>query len=145
MRKPNSSHWAHAATAILVAYVALLLLATHWPNRVPGPANYNDKLAHFLAYSLLGFFVGWAWSTRRSWTLSGGILLLVGIGLFGFCDELTQELVPGRSGEVGDWCADLSGGFTGLLVFGLSLTVWRGLVDRLSKTSTEPEFELSER
>ncbi len=121
--KPKLLNWANLATGMLLVYLVALLAGTHWPNLSQGPAQYNDKVAHYLAYAGLGLLVSFAWATRRPFTVGVAMALLAIVGFYGAMDELSQIPVPGRSGEVADWVADLLGGLTGILSFWLAFAV----------------------
>jgi VanZ family protein len=94
-------------------------------------ALYHDKVAHFLAYGVLGCLVGIGWrlrgvvhdagaragGRRRAWWVP--LLLSIVVGA---ADELHQQRVEGRSAEVGDFLADATG-----VVAGFALGArWRG-------------------
>ncbi|MGH7448425.1 MAG: VanZ family protein [Longimicrobiales bacterium] len=71
-----------------------------------------DKAAHFAMYGVLGFLLARGWSAaswRGAWLLPIAIALLLGVA-----DELRQRTVPGRSGEVADWLADVGGASAGV-------------------------------
>jgi len=62
---------------------------------------YGDKLAHGVAFGLLGAFVYLA--SRNVW------LALLLASAYGVSDEIHQAFVPGRSADVLDWLADTLG------------------------------------
>lgn len=104
-----------------IAYCAFLW----WLSSIPKltPPGGNDKLAHVLAYALLG-----ALAARGVWFTTSWPILKVGgaafawAALYGCIDELHQSFVPGRDASWGDVAADVAGGFLGtavtLIVFG---------------------------
>lgn len=68
----------------------------------------QDKVFHFLAYSVLGGLAGWGrFKADRRPTRAWPVLFVV--GLVGACDELHQRTVSGRSAELADWMADAMG------------------------------------
>ena len=81
---------------------------------VPGGLGL-DKVAHFTMYGVLGFLLARGWAAvgwrRGAWLLPVLIALLLGIA-----DELRQRSLPGRSADVADWVADLSGASTGVFI-----------------------------
>ena len=104
------------ATAILVVYWSVLLLATHWPRQIipePGRLLASDKLLHFSAYTGLGFLFLLVAFLRHRITAPLPLPIFVGVALLasaaGFIDEATQPLF-GRDFEWYDWCADTVGG-----------------------------------
>ena len=73
-----------------------------------------DKVAHFTMYGVFGFLLTRGWLTvgwRGAWVLPVGIALLLGMA-----DELRQLSVPGRSGAVADWVADVAGASAGAYI-----------------------------
>ena len=92
---------------------------------LPGVSSlpFNDKVAHFIAYTILGLALGWGgWGTAaRSARRPGGALisfilpLLLGVA-YGASDEWHQSFVPGRDVSAGDFAADVAGILVGLLV-----------------------------
>lgn len=75
-------------------------------SRVPGPGVPGiDKVAHLVAYALLGWLLVRA-ADRSHLPLAVGAVLGV---LYGATDEIHQMYVPGRSPDVMDWFADAAG------------------------------------
>jgi VanZ family protein len=79
------------------------------PAALPGiPA---DKLAHFVAYSVLSLLVVWA-TTAGQWRLVTGRTVVIAVVIssaYGYSDEYHQLFVPNRSYDLTDWAADISG------------------------------------
>ena len=104
---------------LTAGYWAVLFVLTHLPptRMMHGPSN--DKLQHFAAYFVLSMALGttmWVATPARR-----RVAPLVALGVcaaYGIFDELTQPIV-GRSAEVGDWVADVSGAtVAALILFG---------------------------
>lgn len=94
--------------AALVLYWLLCVTATHVP--VPHGAEslmLADKLAHCVMYCGLALLFGLRFNP--------GILAALILATYGVADELTQPYF-GRSAELLDWVADLTGIITGLLL-----------------------------
>jgi VanZ family protein len=107
--------WKRAAGLALVAYWLLLFGATHWPqppdlSDLPG----SDKTLHLTAYALLAFLLACTLAGRRPLTLATAAIVLAIIAVYGATDELTQPFF-GRSAELSDWAADMTGAMLGLL------------------------------
>ncbi len=117
MNQLQSAVWTRLTTALLILYWIALVTSTHVPRLpVDLPGN-GDKVAHFVAYCGLAFLLSWAWTSRRAW-LPAGVLFAFGVAAcYGIVDELTQLLVTGRSAEVADWLADISGAAIGVSLF----------------------------
>jgi len=94
----------------VIACAAAITVGTSLP-RAPGLAiDGGDKLAHFLAYGLLGLLLVRA--LRQTTKVAPATMMLVTIvagGLYAALDELHQIPLPGRTASVGDWAADLAG------------------------------------
>lgn len=104
-----------------IVWVGLIEVATSWPNP-PIPAGLpaqSDKVVHIGMYTVLGFAVSRAIgrSVGRSATLQRGLAVVAAISCFGALDEWHQQFIPGRGMELGDWMADTTGGFLGVLLF----------------------------
>jgi len=96
-------------------------------RQLPGASflTINDKVAHFLAYAVLGAALAWGrYRTRRgprgpvAGALSSLPFLLILGALFAASDEWHQSFVPGRDPSVWDFTADMLGIVVGLWVVG---------------------------
>lgn len=117
----------------MAGYWLALFVLTHTPApRVP-KVGVDDKLAHFLAYFLLGVLVyATVWATRPHARTAG--LWVIAIGMcYGAIDEWTQILV-GRDCELMDWAADMGGMISAVLV----MTLVRLVVSRLLAGPSQP-------
>lgn len=102
--------------AALLLYWPLLFLLTHLPpSNVPSVGVSHDKLAHFCAYFGLTFLLTLALLLlcRFRWELL--LYAIVATALYGAIDELTQLFV-GRTADLRDWLADVTGAIAGALV-----------------------------
>jgi len=101
------------------AYWIILFILTHTPAERMPQTGVSDKLAHFLAYAVLGLLLFsslWLAGVSKKRT----ILLTLVIGLiYGILDEWLQRYV-GRDCEFQDWLADAAG--IGASVLALALT-----------------------
>ena len=98
-----------------VAWAALLFFLSALPD-LPGPSciPFGDKLGHFVLYGVFGVLLAWG---RSRWPRRVGHLLLLGIGAaYGISDEWHQMYVPGRTPDVVDWLADVTGLVTGYAI-----------------------------
>ncbi len=96
------------------AWAALLFLLSSLSDP-PGPEAlpYGDKLAHFIAYAVLGVLLGFG----RERSHAPHLLLLALGALYGVTDEWHQSFVPGRVPDWADWLADAAGLLTGYTAF----------------------------
>ena len=97
-------------------WVAVLFSLSSWSNPT-GPdwlMGMNDKVVHFMLFSVLGA----ALALGRSWsdsTVSHWIAIAVGMA-YGAVDELYQSTVPNRVPSIEDWYADVAGVWVGYLL-----------------------------
>ena len=88
---------------------AVLTVAMLWPIHQPPPApDGTDKIVHLIAFAALSFPLA---RTGRF----GLIPVFVGAGTFGGLIELIQPSV-GRSADLQDWIADISGVALGIVL-----------------------------
>ena len=114
--------------ALAAGWAAFLFLLSSRPT-LPVELDLGlDKVAHFLAYVVLGFLLAGAVRSSRM-----ALWLAVTIGwAYGAADELHQSTVPGRVADLGDWFADAAGILAGLLLFLLITRMRAGPAERSS-------------
>ena len=82
----------------------------------PLPEEVSDKTGHFVAYAGLGLLcvraVGGGLPCRV--VLRVAALALAIAAAYGAFDEIHQWFVPGRSADIRDWFADVSGVLIGI-------------------------------
>lgn len=100
---------------ILVAYWLAIFAGTHLPEIPQILAGTSDKIKHFGAFFGLSLLLCYVTNGDQVWRRFGGILLLG--ATYGAIDELTQGLVPGRTTDLYDWAADVSGMSSGIVVY----------------------------
>jgi len=86
------------------------------PEIVP---EFNDKLLHALAYLIFGITIILALKKNHPQITRAKcftLLLLIG-GLYGMSDEIHQHFIPGRTADVYDWFADVTGILLSYIVF----------------------------
>ncbi len=71
------------------------------------------KGAHFSEYLLLGLFFSLMIKERRTFLGKELVLSTIVCSLYALSDEIHQQFVSGRSGELRDVCIDASGVFLG--------------------------------
>jgi len=121
--------------AALVSYWIALAVLAHIPiPQLVYRAQVSDKWLHFLAYLNLVFLLWFSispdsqvsWRRRRVW------LVFFAAAVYGGLDELLQPYV-GRTGDVGDFLANVAGASTGLIMFTF-LAFWQALPATLAIT-----------
>jgi len=107
----------------LSVLVAWMLLITYWSDQSTLPIdtpeirlmllNLQHRIAHLIAYGLLGLLAGWAFEGWRRPSLSAVLLTAV----FAATDELHQSFVPGRNARIDDWLFDIFSAALALFVW----------------------------
>lgn len=113
------SHKQKIAAYVLALYWPALFILTHIPiPHVVQEADVSDKSLHFLAYLILAFLIWSAVSNDRKvkWRRTAPWLVLFAIVVYGILDEWLQNYVAGRSCDVRDIFADLTGALAGLIL-----------------------------
>ena len=103
MTRPERRGWGW--WVLTAAWMTGITVASAQPGGQVGLPPGVDKVAHFLEYAVLGYL-----STRATRAPLTGFLVAA---VFGATDEVHQAFVPGREPGLGDWMADLAGGFVG--------------------------------
>ena len=113
--------------------LAILALALYWPTifvlaHIPVPGivlqvKISDKVLHFLGYFVLVFLV---WGVvkpdeKANWRKAAVWAILAGVTCYGMVDEWLQTFVAGRTADIKDWAADLTGAVASLLMLSLLL------------------------
>lgn len=101
---------AHFKRAVFYAYTALIISLTHYPNVTDLGIDHSFFAALLEQDSMLHFFVFGSWGAVLFWSTRLPWKKCVFLGAyFGVVDELTQGFIPGRSPELADWCWDIVG------------------------------------
>lgn len=116
--KNNNRVFVFIYLPLIIHWISIFILTSLPSDQLPS-VEIGDKVNHFLAFFVLGFFLNLTlkyqtkfYSLKKNVFL---ITLIVAAG-YGLLDELHQLLVPGRSAEVYDWIADFIGALTGSLL-----------------------------
>lgn len=76
-----------------------------------------DKTAHIAEYSILGFLLAFGLGvTKSNFEFMARQVLIIGV-ILGATDEIHQFFVPGRSTDIVDLLADLTGVALGVLIW----------------------------
>ena len=108
-----------AAASLATTLILSLLPAVDMPEEL---SLVSDKLEHAAAYAAIAGCT--ALGFARPAALRGALAAAV---LGGAIEIVQQAMVPGRSGDLGDWLADVAGVIVGLA---LGLAMRRATVDR---------------
>ncbi|MBW3628730.1 MAG: VanZ family protein [Gemmatimonadetes bacterium] len=96
-----------------LAWAALIFLLSARPTVPVALELGSDKVAHFLAYAVLGALL--ARGQSRS-GMSAASACVLGAA-YGASDEWHQSYVPGRSADPFDWVADTAGVIAGVTLY----------------------------
>ena len=96
-----------------IAWAALIFAFSARPTVPVGLDLGLDKVAHFLAYAVLGALLAHGQSRTG---MSPATACVLGAA-YGASDEWHQSFVPGRSSDVGDWAADAAGVLAGVALY----------------------------
>ncbi|BDQ02216.1 MAG: hypothetical protein KatS3mg036_0660 [Ignavibacterium sp.] len=103
---------------LIIHWITIFILTSLPSDQLPS-VEIGDKVNHFLAFFVLGFFLNLTLKYQTKYpSLKKNILLITIIiaAGYGLLDELHQLFVPGRSAEVLDWVADFVGAISGSLL-----------------------------
>jgi len=110
--------------AIAWGGVIFLLSSQHGfdiPSLFPG----QDKLMHALVFGIFGFLVMGSlpaaapgYTSRQAWAA------IAVVAVYGILDEVHQRFVPGRSADVFDVIADITGGLIGIGLLYIVINTW---------------------
>ena len=77
--------------------------------------DYQDKLYHAGAYSIMGLLAWRAFKSLLDVPIILAMLSIAFCSLYGLSDEWHQSFIRGRESEVADWVADTSGAFMAVM------------------------------
>jgi VanZ family protein len=129
---------------LLVFYWIALFVGTHVPRPTVDLGGFNDKFLHFGAYAGLAFLLAWSLAGFRP-TIRVILSVILIVAVYGMLDELTQLLIPARSGELGDWGADIAGCMVGLAAYSITLPCARVVWPKIRPGSATVEAENASR
>jgi len=101
----------------ILFYLLIFVLSSHnYDIDLPGQGL--DKVAHFIEFSFLGFFLSLGYFKAFHFSASIKSILVFVTGLpLGVLDELHQLFVPGRTSAIEDVVADAAGIGFGILLY----------------------------
>src|SRR5439155_1680525 len=109
--------------ARLVALISWMALITYWsgqgtlPIDQPNVANVfhglQHRIAHLIAFGLLGLMARWAFGGLPR----AGLLAVLVVSVFGATDEWHQSFTPGRRAAIDDWAVDTAAAAFALYVW----------------------------
>lgn len=108
--------------------LAILFVSTRPLAHLP-PFPMNDKVMHFMEYSVYGFLlVRIFWHRLPKSRMPTALWAWLGVACFAALDETAQIFAAGRQPDVRDWAADVAGGLCGIAAYILI----RRLLDRVT-------------
>ncbi|HEX2962766.1 MAG: VanZ family protein [Ignavibacteria bacterium] len=103
----------------LVLYWIVLFVATTLPGNDVPSLGVSDKIEHFTAYMVLSVLLCFTYLFQKKFRLLSSrpfLMTILTVTVYGALDELHQLLVPGRSCDILDLTADVTGALLGLLL-----------------------------
>jgi VanZ family protein len=104
----------------LLVYWFIIFIGTTLPSsQLPNIGPLSDKAKHFIAYFLLSVMLDFALSfqKKKPWLSKySNFFTFIIVALYGILDEIHQSFIPGRSCDINDWYADISGAFLGMIL-----------------------------
>lgn len=110
----------HVGTGLWLGGLLAAFTISHMPPSASPAAGWiNDKVLHFLGFSILGGLTAYRFARsvgqRR---MRAHLACLVFLAVYAVLDEATQPIV-GRTCSFYDWLADFCGAGTGIALVGL--------------------------
>lgn len=101
-----------------ILYAAAILFVSTRPLATLPPFPMNDKIMHFMEYSLFGFLLARTFLHRfPRFRITPALWAWFGVACFAAIDELSQITAAGRQPDVRDWAADMAGGLCGIAAY----------------------------
>jgi VanZ family protein len=102
---------ARARWIVPVLYAACIFLLSSWSSPPAPPGAVSDKAVHACLYAGFALVVvrALAGGTWRGVTATAACAAVLIAAAYGASDELHQWFVPGRTADILDWRADVTG------------------------------------
>ncbi len=104
----------------VILYCCMIFGVSAIPGKaIPEAISFSDKLIHMSEYAILAVLVARAVShtSQRRWGLMIWVLAVAFVAFYGITDEFHQSFVAGRSSDLTDWLADITGGSLAAAVY----------------------------
>jgi VanZ family protein len=101
-------------------YCCIIFGVSAIPSReLPQTLPNSDKLIHMSEYAVLAVLFARAirHTSQREWHLLIWVMAIAFVAFYGITDEFHQSYVSGRSSDLADWLADITGGSIGAAVY----------------------------
>jgi VanZ family protein len=85
----------------------------------------NDKVMHFTAFFLLATILCYCTNSEKSLRRFGSIIAVCFV--YGLLDEWSQSFIRGRTADVYDLVADVSGAVSAVTIYAVGRMVWKRL------------------
>lgn len=108
----------------LALYWAVLITLTSLPGRDLPNIKVSDKIEHIIAFCGLAILLKMTLMVQNkfeNFKKNSSLFTLIIIGIYAGLDELHQLFIPGRSCDILDWLADMTGAFIAAFLIGFIL------------------------
>ena len=108
-------YWFPVALYCCIIFGVSAIPSAQLPDTLPN----SDKLVHMSEYAILAVLFARAIrnTSQREWHLLIWVMAIFFVAFYGITDEFHQSFVSGRSSDLADWLADITGGSIGAAVY----------------------------
>src|SRR5712691_8027371 len=135
--------------ARLIALISCMALITYWSGQGTLPIDQPNvahvfhglqhRIAHLIAFGLLGLLARWAFDGLPRASLLAVLL----VSVFGATDEWHQSFTPGRRAAIDDWAIDTAAAALALYVWTrFPTTHWRARIRQAAPLAVAAVFVL---
>ncbi|MEI7811876.1 MAG: VanZ family protein [Ignavibacteria bacterium] len=118
----------------LVIYWIMLLMLTSIPGQSTPDFGISDKIEHAVAYMILTVLLCLTYQFQGKFKMlyrSPFVWTIATVALYGALDEIHQLFIPGRSCDIMDWMADITGAVLGLIFVYIIKHYSRGVTESM--------------
>ncbi len=126
----------------LIIYWIILFTATTLPGKSLPKVAVSDKIKHLAGYFILSGLVYLTLHFQKKFrklSRQAVVWTLVIVGTYGMLDEIHQLFVPGRSCDLLDWIADMTGSVIAIFVIGAIIKAG-SLINNGGEEQTNEDF-----
>lgn len=114
----------------VVLYCCIIFGVSSIPGKeLPESVSLSDKLIHMTEYAILAGLMARAVAAdnQKPWLMLIWVIAVAFVAFYGVTDEFHQSFVAGRTSDLNDWVADLTGGSLGAALY----LIWLKIKQRM--------------